>query len=161
MRFLALGLMCLLLLGCAHHKGQTESAGSRGDYSDFGLTAAQRDAPTCSIDDSCGTDQLCIHSVCTDIRGSMAECTAARVYFDKDSSDLDLNGRQLQLRISRCMKADHRIDLTIAGNTNGSGTLEHNRDLDDRRASGVGGSARVAGVSRAHLTDHQIKILAR
>jgi len=151
MRFLAVGLLCLLLLGCAHHKGLTEAAGSRGDYSDFGLTAAEHDAPACSIDESCGADQLCIRSVCTDIRGSMAECTSARVYFDKDSSDVDLNGRQLQLRISRCMKADHRIDLTIAGNMDGSGTLGHSRGRGDRQTSGVDGHSRVAGVSRLHL----------
>lgn len=163
MRVLGIGFMSLFILACSHGNAQRrEPIAASGN-----MTAPQTPAvppavavveetrttivPACSVDDNCSEKQLCIRSVCTDIRGEMAECAATRVFFDWNSIDLGPTSRTLLNRVARCLRADQKMVVTIAGNTDSTGAKEYNRDLGDRRASTVADYLILQGVSPEQL----------
>jgi outer membrane protein OmpA-like peptidoglycan-associated protein len=146
MRVVGVGLLCLLFVACSHGKAQkvepgSYAAASQTSQQPAGIAVVEETktavVPACSVDDNCSERQLCIRSVCTDIAGEMAECAATRVYFDTDSIELGPTARAMLGRVARCLRADQKIVVTIAGNTDSTGTKEYNRDLGDRRASAV------------------------
>ena len=105
----------------------------------------------CSSDSDCADRQLCIRSQCVDITPELAECSTARVYFDFNDANLhDTAGPKL-VRMSRCLKADHDLHVTIEGNADERGTEEWNIALGDKRATAVAQYLERLGVSQAQL----------
>lgn len=106
---------------------------------------------TCSSDDDCGAKQLCIRSQCVDITPELAECSTLRVHFDFNDSNLHQDETTQLVRMSRCLKADHELHVSIEGNADERGTEEWNIALGDKRASSVAQYLETLGVSKAQL----------
>jgi len=108
-------------------------------------------ARTCSSDDDCGAKQLCIRSQCVDITPELAECSTVRVHFDFNDSNLHQDETTKLVRMSRCLKADHDLHVSIEGNADERGTEEWNIALGDKRATSVAQYLETLGVSNAQL----------
>jgi outer membrane protein OmpA-like peptidoglycan-associated protein len=168
MRCFGFILSCMLLAACAHDKASSkdqtnerESAALTGAAPATAMAAAtgaasvkthEPAAPSgCSLDENCDVKQLCIRKVCTDIVSSLAECAAVRVHFEKDSTELSQDTRQSLMRVSRCLKNDQKLTVSIAGNADNSGSQGYNRELGDRRANSVADFLLAQGVSQNQL----------
>lgn len=108
-------------------------------------------AHACASDADCSDKQLCIRSQCVDITPELAECSMARVHFDLNDANLHPDETAKLVRMARCLKADHDLDVMIAGNADERGTEEWNIALGDRRATSVSTYLESLGVSQAQL----------
>lgn len=78
-------------------------------------------------------------------QASASDCELA-VYFSTDSADLDQTSQQRLDRVAECMKR-HQVDhATIVGQTDPSGTAQHNQQLGLERARAVAEYLRSRGV---------------
>lgn len=108
-------------------------------------------AKSCSADSECGEKQLCIRNQCVDISAGLAECTTTRVHFDLDSAELHPGDRTSLDRMSRCLRAELALHVTIEGNADERGTEEYNLALGQRRALAVDKYLRTMGASESQL----------
>lgn len=157
-RLLATALLAFpLVVGCAHGPARSLSSSSEPGRSraSVGLgaegTAIAARARSCSSDADCGARQICEHAQCLDITPELAECSAFRVHFAYDKTDLQVEDRPKLQRVARCLQADRTLVLTIAGNADERGTDEYNMALGDRRATDVARYLADLGVSSAQL----------
>jgi peptidoglycan-associated lipoprotein len=105
----------------------------------------------CSADTDCGSKQLCIRSHCVDISANLAECSALRIHFDFNVATIRSDDLSQLQRISRCLKADTGLHVTIEGNADERGTEEYNMALGDQRATAVRKYLQSLGTSDAQL----------
>jgi peptidoglycan-associated lipoprotein len=142
----------VLLAGCAHEEqAKKETAHPAVASAAPPGEAAAPSEKSCSSDTECGAKQLCIRSRCVDITPDLAECSAVRVHFGFNDSVItpdDVNHLQ---RISRCLKADTALHVTIEGNADERGTPEYNMALGDQRATAVRKYLQSIGVSDQQL----------
>jgi peptidoglycan-associated lipoprotein len=148
----------LLALGCAHQEKKNDSP-QAGTLSSSGATPAQSPPAkiggagdqTCNSDIECGAKQLCIRNHCVDISAGLAECSSVRIHFDFNASELRPEERPALERMSRCLKADHAMHVTVEGNADERGTQEYNLALGDRRATAVAKYLELLGASQGQL----------
>lgn len=105
----------------------------------------------CTTDDDCAKAQLCQQRVCTDITSAIEACSAIRVHFDFDKSDLHPSALPALRRMSRCLEADRNVHALIEGNADERGTVEYNLALGDRRAAAVEKYLESMGVPATQL----------
>ena len=110
---------------------------------------------SCNNDLECGDKQLCIRNQCVDISANLAECTAVRVHFDLDQSEVHTDDKAGLDRMARCLRADHAMHVTIEGNADERGTEEYNLTLGQRRAQAVDKYLTTQSVS-----DNQLKMIS-
>ena len=110
---------------------------------------------SCTADTECGDKQLCIRNQCTDISAGLAECNSIRVHFDLDSAEFHPEDRAGLDRISRCLRAEQALHVTIEGNADERGTEEYNLSLGQRRAQAVDKYLLTMGVN-----DNQLKTIS-
>ena len=108
-------------------------------------------AKTCASDDDCGATQLCIRRQCVDITPGLAECGMLRLHFDYNAAELKHNELTALQRVSRCLKAEHALQVTVEGHADERGTDEYNLALGDRRATSVQQYLETLGVSPEQL----------
>jgi peptidoglycan-associated lipoprotein len=142
-------------MGCAHKPESKEptttaSAAARGSTSNA-LAASPEAGRSCATDVDCGSRQLCLGGRCVDITPDLAECSLLRVHFELDQALIPADERPKLDRISRCLKADQVLHVTIEGNADERGTDEYNMALGDKRATAVAGYLESLGVSQAQL----------
>jgi peptidoglycan-associated lipoprotein len=106
---------------------------------------------SCSADTECGDKQLCIRNQCVDITAGLAECSTIRVHFDLDATELHADDRTNLDRMSRCLRADLALHVTIEGNADERGTEEYNLSLGQKRAQAVDKYLQAMGVSETQL----------
>jgi peptidoglycan-associated lipoprotein len=140
------------VFGCAHRQETKTAAVSPPPASPAPATAPAVPAATgCGSDLDCDAQQLCLRSRCVDISADLAECSGVRVHFAFNSAELDAAEKPAVERSARCLKADHALRVTIAGNADERGTEEYNIALGERRAATVKGYLESLGASEAQL----------
>jgi peptidoglycan-associated lipoprotein len=141
MRNLLCVLSVLVITGCAHKGAQrqdalpTSSPPPASSANDSTSSTASGSDKSCGIDTDCGDKQLCIRGHCVDISAGLAECTQVRVHFPFNSADMDEGEKGGLERAARCLRADHKMHVTVEGNADERGTEEYNLALGDRRAT--------------------------
>jgi len=146
--------ICLfvLLAGCAHHaEEKKETTPASKATAPTSTPAASREA-TCNNDLDCTPSQLCIRGKCVDVSAGLAECSQVQVHFALNASELDPNDKPALERAGRCLKADHHLHVSVAGNADERGTEEYNLALGDRRATVVSKYLQALGSSPAQLS---------
>ena len=143
----------LFIFGCAH-KQETKSQAAVSPP--VAAPVAQQTAPaapssSCNRDLDCNDAQLCIRGQCVDISDGLAECSQIRVHFPFNSSEIDESDKPGLDRAARCLKADHALHVTVAGNADERGTEEYNMALGDKRANTVSQYFKSLGASEAQL----------
>lgn len=152
MRSAYLVLPLVAVLGCAHKEQKKDDAlAAQAAQRNAASSAAPGSQPMCANDAECGAGQLCIRGQCVNIGQGLAECSEARVHFDFDSADIHPDDKPLMERMSRCLKADHKMHVTIEGNADERGTQDYNLALGDRRATEVARYLELLGVSQKQL----------
>lgn len=144
------------VVGCAHHadtKSEARASGGNtaGAASQSTSAANPAAARTCANDLDCGANQLCIRGACVGVTAELAECSALRVHFAFNSSEIDSPDKSALERSARCLRADHALHVTIEGNTDERGTEEYNLALGDRRATTIANWLMSLGVSSTQL----------
>lgn len=89
-------------------------------------------------------------------QGGSAEACELAVYFQTDSARLDTSSQQSLDRVAECMKRREVDHATIVGQTDPSGTVQHNEQLGLERARVVAEYLRGRGVP-----DDQIRVRSR
>jgi peptidoglycan-associated lipoprotein len=150
---IALGLVAAGLVACSHESEKSSAVATPQTVAAHPTSAKAPPASgrTCSADDDCGAKQLCIRSQCVDITPELAECSTVRVHFDFNDANLHQDETNKLLRMSRCLKADHDLHVSIEGNADERGTEEWNIALGDKRATSVAQYLETLGVSNAQL----------
>jgi peptidoglycan-associated lipoprotein len=92
---------------------------------------------TCTADEQCGGNELCISSNCVEITAGLAECRTPTVHFDFDRADLHANDLPRLQRTARCLRALTGERTLVEGNCDERGTVEYNLALGLRRAHSV------------------------
>jgi peptidoglycan-associated lipoprotein len=141
------------LFGCAHkQETKTESTSPAAAAAPVPVAAAPApSSATCASDLDCGGRQLCIRSRCVDVDAGLAECSQVRVHFAFNSAELDAADKPSLERSARCLRADHALHVSIAGNADERGTEEYNLALGDRRATTVKSYLETLGASALQL----------
>jgi peptidoglycan-associated lipoprotein len=153
-RFTPLALVPLLAFGfgCAHkQEAKATPATPVAQAAPPATTPAAPAEPSCNSDLDCGAKQLCIRNRCVDISAGLAECSQVRVHFALNSADIDPADKAGLDRSARCLKADHALHVTVAGNADERGTEEYNMALGDNRATTVKSYLESLGASAAQL----------
>lgn len=114
-------------------------------------TALKNGKKSCQRDWECGDGALCLDGQCVAITENTELCKSGRVHFDFDETTLHPDEYAALQRIARCLKADHKMHLTIDGNTDERGTLEYNLALGDKRARVVAKYLHDLGASDAQI----------
>jgi peptidoglycan-associated lipoprotein len=131
----------LFLVGCAHtppvEEKKDEPAPAPVAKPADAAPAAATGPKSCTSDGECGDGQLCIRSTCVDISKGLAECKDFRVQFGFNSVDFEPSAKADLDRMSRCLRADQSLRVTIEGNADERGTEEYNLQLGSKRASTV------------------------
>jgi peptidoglycan-associated lipoprotein len=151
---IALGLVAAALAACSHEAEKSSAVATPKTVTAQPTSAKASPASaarTCSADDDCGAKQLCIRSQCVDITPDLAECSTVRVHFDFNDANLHQDETTKLVRMSRCLKADHDLHVSIEGNADERGTEEWNIALGDKRATSVAQYLETLGVSNAQL----------
>jgi peptidoglycan-associated lipoprotein len=144
------------LVGCAH-QAPVEKAPEPAPAPVAKATPAPPPAApaprSCKADDDCPANALCIRDVCVTITPDveLAECGNVRVHFDFNASLLRDQDKPQLARVARCLRADHKLHVTIEGNTDERGTEEYNMALGGKRASQVQTYIEALGASKAQL----------
>lgn len=146
-----LGLLSLFVVGCASQKEAPPPQPAPVAATPASQAVVTPAAKSCSADTECGAKQLCIRNECVDISAGLAECSMTRVHFDLDSSELHPADRTSLDRISRCLRAEQALHVTIEGNADERGTEEYNLALGQRRALSVDKYLQTMGVSETQL----------
>lgn len=98
------------------------------------------------------------------LANEIAQSGHASVYgilFDTDSATIKPQSTPALLEISKLMKQKSALKLFVVGHTDNVGTLEHNRDLSNRRASAIFNALTSQfGVAPARLSAHGVGPLA-
>ena len=143
----------LLLVACSSNKEAPPPAAAPPPVAQTQTPqpAVTNAARSCSVDSDCGEKQLCIRSQCVDISAGLAECNSIRVHFDLDGAEVHNEDRPGLDRISRCLRAEQALHVTIEGNADERGTEEYNLSLGQRRALAVDKYLRTTGVSETQL----------
>ena len=152
--FCTLTVVAALLGGCAH-KQETKAEAPKSEPAPAPQTASAP-APasndkTCASDLDCGAKQLCLNNRCVDITADLAECTDVHVHFPFNSDEIDSADKPQLERSARCLKAEHSLHVTIAGNADERGTEEYNMALGDRRARAVASYLQSLGASQQQV----------
>lgn len=153
MRKLALATCAVLLsFGCAHKPVETKTAEAPPPVATPPPPPAAAPAPnTCENDLQCKDGQLCIRSACVDISLGLAECQMFRVHFAFNAYDVGEESKADLTRMSRCLRADQKMQVIIEGNADERGTEEYNLQLGSKRASAVEKYLVALGVSPAQV----------
>jgi peptidoglycan-associated lipoprotein len=114
-------------------------------------TAIQHRQGSCTVDNDCGSGDLCLNNQCTPITPALTECRSFRVHFDFDRAVLHDQDKPALERIARCLRADNMFDVTVEGNCDERGTEEYNLHLGNRRARAVAKYLEDLGVSGQQL----------
>lgn len=85
-----------------------------------------------------------------------AQACELAVYFDTDSTRLDVGAQQRLDHVAECMKRQQIDHATIVGQTDPSGSAEHNEELGLERARAVAEYLRERGVP-----DDQIRVRSK
>jgi len=80
-----------------------------------------------------------------------AGCGLTRVHFDTDSAALGTEAQAKLSAAAKCLTANHRLRVTVEGNADRRGTIEHNQELGDKRAKAVAQFLEAQGVSSSQL----------
>ena len=148
-------VVAVVLAGCAHTaKESTQSSNEPPAVAKEDTTkesAATTQAQHCNSDDDCALNALCIRNQCVPISAGLAECSTVRVHFDFNGSDIKDNDKPPLTRISRCLRAEHALKVTIEGNADERGTEEYNLALGQKRASVVARYLEALGVGANQL----------
>src|SRR5262249_30769949 len=88
---------------------------------------------------------------CVDMSAGLAECSRVTAHFSFNSAELDPADKPALERSARCLRADHALHVTIAGNADERGTEEYNLALGDRRATAVKSYLESLGASAQQL----------
>jgi peptidoglycan-associated lipoprotein len=124
--------------GCAHEAVLAPKPATEAPQAAAGPVAPAPAMPkACSLDSDCGSGQLCLSNTCVDITPNLAECSAAKVHFDYDRSDIQSQDKADLDRMARCLRADNAFRVKIEGNCDERGTEDYNLHLGDRRAGSV------------------------
>ena len=99
----------------------------------------------CAADADCGQSQLCVDSSCHDVL-PVSACSEMPVHFTTDSAAIDSQNRGELNNLATCLRANHEVRVTIAGNTDERGAAAHNEVLAGQRAKAVGDYLQSAGV---------------
>ena len=150
MRTLAL-LSVVALFGCAHQTKNEAKPQAATAPPPAAPVAQQTPTNSCSQDVDCPAGQLCLDGRCQDISSNLQACLSIRVHFGFNQSDIDSADRDGLERAARCLKADHDLHISIAGNADERGTEEYNMALGDRRAHAVNDYLRSLGASDAQM----------
>jgi peptidoglycan-associated lipoprotein len=144
--FVALGLV-----SCAHQQEAKTDTTPPPTPAKPEQPPAAAAAGSCNADADCNAKQLCIRQQCVDINTGLAECSALRVHFDFDKVDIKDEDKSGLSRISRCLRADQALKVTIEGNADERGTEEYNIALGQRRATVVEQYLEAMGVGQVQL----------
>lgn len=137
--FLSLCFAASAMPGCAHNQAAKlpaeTAAGSTG--SGGTKTSPERVAAGCTLDGDCAAGKLCVNQTCADAKIQLDACTAVRVHFALDSTEIAEQDRVLLELAAGCLRASRTTKVTIEGNADERGTDEYNVALGDRRAQAV------------------------
>jgi peptidoglycan-associated lipoprotein len=145
------------LSACAHKAAVADQPVAKSTPT---ATGAAQPAPapvvaerSCRADDDCGASQLCIRDRCVDITPEveLAECSNVRVHFDYDQWMLHSDDKPKLDRAGRCLRADHKLHITVEGNADERGTEEYNLQLGSKRAVQVEKYLEALGASKDQL----------
>jgi peptidoglycan-associated lipoprotein len=151
-------LSFLILSSCAHPQAvgpapveepTARTAAGSGGASTSGLPVVQ----SCSRDDDCSANALCIRSRCVAITPEveLSECALVRVHFAFDQWSLRSEDKPGLERAARCLRADQKLHVTIEGNADERGTEEYNLQLGSKRAVQVERYLEALGASNDQL----------
>jgi outer membrane protein OmpA-like peptidoglycan-associated protein len=117
------------------------------------MVAVQAPAATvsCAADGDCGSNQLCVDRMCYDVAATTA-CAASPIHFATNSSAIDRRNRGELNQLAACLRSDHEVQVSLAGNADERGGSSFNRDLAQRRADAAARYLEVAGVPAARLS---------
>jgi peptidoglycan-associated lipoprotein len=163
MRSNLLGIALLVAVfsvsACAHKAKSDDNAAAQPAATSNSAAKPAQPAPvaeaaqSCRTDDDCPAKSLCIRGACVVISPALelAECSLLRVHFDYDAWILRADDKPRLDRVARCLRADHKLHVTIEGNADERGTEEYNLQLGSKRATQVEKYLEALGVVDAQL----------
>jgi peptidoglycan-associated lipoprotein len=128
-------LPLVALVGCAHPKPNVKDASNAGSS---GSTTTKE--PVAKAGDDHSGDS-----------NGKAACADAKVHFEFNSATIAEADKPLLERSAECLKADHKLHITIEGNADERGTEEYNLALGDQRAQSVSKYLQALGASGLQL----------
>jgi peptidoglycan-associated lipoprotein len=148
-----LAALGLLLFYCGRKRVDTSETRTTGAVVEPGapVPVTTPVVASCTADTQCTERQLCIGGSCADISASTAECQSSRVHFATGSAAISDDDRLAIDRMTRCLKADQKIKLSIEGSADERGPQRVNAKLAEARARAVARELESRGVSPAQL----------
>lgn len=132
-------------IGSARPGERADATRMGGPEKNNTMTTSAIDAPADNRGNT-GTQQGATGTNAATAQAASSEDCQLAVYFSTDSSALDQTSQQRLDRVAECMKR-HQVDhATIVGQTDPSGTAQHNQQLGLERARAVAEYLRSRGV---------------
>jgi len=127
--------LCALVVGCAHPKSNVKDANSANSS---GTTSTNSKEPVAKSSTEGSGD-------------GKAACADAKIHFEFNSATIAESDKPLLQSSAECLKADHKLHITIEGNADERGTEEYNLALGDQRAQAVSKYLQALGASGLQL----------
>jgi peptidoglycan-associated lipoprotein len=151
-----LGALGLLLFFCGRTRSDTSETQTTGAVvepaRETAMPVATPAVASCTADTQCTERQLCVGGSCADISASTAECQTSTIHFETGSASISSDDRLAIDRMTRCLKADHKMKLSIEGSADERGTQQVNAKLAEDRARTVARELESRGISAEQLS---------